>query len=347
MGSENAAVSRLNGWWGWEQPLRPSAAKDAPAVSGQNAGKTPSPEPVRQTAESQERSDDPPKKAAPLDPALSLHALQIIWGALEIRPGGRAAHIRLAEKLGVNPGETVIETGCGLGGFAAAMASGFGADVIAADRNPATVKEANRLLEGVAYGNQVRFALLKEPNFELPADNAAAAVLREPLSHDADGAALLTEIAVRVRPGGVLALADFFAADELDAPAIADLAPADLAATEAAIEAAGFKLLGTDDESIATAQQIAAAWSAVGGRLEKAPPPLPVLKVLQIESKRWASISAALAGGGLTFKTIVARRVAPAPKVKAAAPAAADSRRFRLPKPSLQGLKKAIDRAWN
>ncbi len=62
-----------------------------------------------------------------------------------VHAGGLAATVKLAERLGIQPGQRVLDIGCGLGGPARYIATRFGCTVSGIDITPPFVEAANRL----------------------------------------------------------------------------------------------------------------------------------------------------------------------------------------------------------
>jgi len=112
----------------------------------------------------------------------------------------------LAEHAHITPTSTVLDVGTGTG-FVAAGLAGRAGQVIGVDNSPAML--------GVAAGNiaalgatNVALAAGDSDALGLPDDSVDAAVANMVLHHAPDPAAMLTEMARVVRPGGTIAITD-------------------------------------------------------------------------------------------------------------------------------------------
>lgn len=125
---------------------------------------------------------------------------------------------RLVE-LGLGPGSTLVDLGCGTGTFAVA-AAGTGAQVTAVDISPAMVAAARAKGAQIPALRVVEAGLLSQEPALGPADFVYT---RNALHHLPDfwKVIALERIAAMLRPGGVLLLRDLvFAAAAADVPGV-------------------------------------------------------------------------------------------------------------------------------
>ncbi len=112
----------------------------------------------------------------------------------------------LAEHAAVGAGSTVLDVGTGTGFVAAGLAPKAAA-VIGVDNSPAMLAVAADNLTALGLDNvELRRGELEA--LGLPAGSADAAVANMVLHHAPDPAAMLTEMARVVRPGGMVAVTD-------------------------------------------------------------------------------------------------------------------------------------------
>ncbi len=112
----------------------------------------------------------------------------------------------LADHAQIGSATSVVDVGTGTGFIAAGLA-GNAASVIGVDNSPAMLAVA---AENLAALGATNVALLRGEvqDLPLPDDSADAAVANMVLHHAPDPAAMLTEMARVVRPGGKIAITD-------------------------------------------------------------------------------------------------------------------------------------------
>ena len=108
-------------------------------------------------------------------------------------------------RLGLGPGDRVLEVGCGPG-VAIAAAAGRGAHVVGVDRSPVMIDQArHRNRQAVRHGQVELHAAPVErlPDLGAPFDAALAV---NTLGFWTDPVAVLSTIAGKLRPGGTIAV---------------------------------------------------------------------------------------------------------------------------------------------
>jgi ubiquinone/menaquinone biosynthesis C-methylase UbiE len=119
-----------------------------------------------------------------------------------------APRLRSHELLGVQPGATVLDVGCGTGIALAEIADlvGPGGTVVGLDPSAAMLEQARRRLEGAPAGVELVEGTATETGLE--ADRFDAVRTERVLMHVADPLLALTELARVTRPGGRIVLVE-------------------------------------------------------------------------------------------------------------------------------------------
>ncbi len=192
---------------------------------------------------------------------------------------GIAATAELAKLSGITAGMLVLDVGAGVGGPARFLAATCGCRVIGIDLSEMFVEAARYLTERTGQSGQVSFETGSA--LALPFDDGSfdAVLLQHVAMNIADRAGLYREIRRVLKSGGRFATFDVvlnsgeprYPVPWARTPAASFLLSA--AATREAIEAAGFCLLASQDDT-----ETAKAWFAM---LRKSgPPPSPNLGVV-------------------------------------------------------------------
>ena len=116
----------------------------------------------------------------------------------------------LASRLAVAPDETVLDVACGTGAVAVEVARRHGCRVTGVDQSPEMLAEGRRRVEAAGLGDRIE---LEEARAEaLPFDDAAfdGLTFTYLLRYVDDPAATMRELARVVRPGGRIAMLEFF-----------------------------------------------------------------------------------------------------------------------------------------
>lgn len=114
----------------------------------------------------------------------------------------------VADRAGLEPGQSVCDVGCGYGGTARMLATEYGAEVTGVTISRAQFDRARSLAGGPRY-------LLRDwVESELARESFDAVVAIESLSHMPDKVAALRECARVLRPGGRAVICDWLARED-------------------------------------------------------------------------------------------------------------------------------------
>lgn len=116
----------------------------------------------------------------------------------------------IADTVGVRRGDRVLDAGCGVGGTSVWLAAERGARVLGINIVPSQIEWAIRRARRLRVAQHVEFALADLSDSGLPAESFDVAWLQESACHIPDKAGMLAEMQRVLRPGGRLAVADFF-----------------------------------------------------------------------------------------------------------------------------------------
>jgi ubiquinone/menaquinone biosynthesis C-methylase UbiE len=118
-------------------------------------------------------------------------------------------HDAIAEAAAPAPGREILEIGCGTGAVSERLAAG-GASVTAFDQNPAMLEQARARLQSTRQP-EIRFIERTASEIDTLPERAFDAVVASLCLSEmgaSERAFVLREAAARLRPGGVLAVAD-------------------------------------------------------------------------------------------------------------------------------------------
>ena len=113
------------------------------------------------------------------------------------------------------PGAKVLDVGCGIGGSARILARDYGFDVLGVSISPAQIRRATEL---TPEGMTCRFAVMDALDLELNDGEFDAVWSVEAGPHMPDKQRYADELLRMIRPGGMLAIADWNRRDPLDGP---------------------------------------------------------------------------------------------------------------------------------
>ncbi|HVA97212.1 MAG TPA: methyltransferase domain-containing protein [Candidatus Acidoferrales bacterium] len=120
---------------------------------------------------------------------------------------GTALHgmeVQLGQALGLEPGATVVDAGCGFGRVAKTMASEFGLNVIGVDLVPQRVEEARRFAQEHGVSDRVSFIEGSYSKLPLKDNSVDAIYTMETLCHADSLEDTLAEFRRVLKPGGKL-----------------------------------------------------------------------------------------------------------------------------------------------
>jgi cyclopropane fatty-acyl-phospholipid synthase-like methyltransferase len=129
--------------------------------------------------------------------------------------GGTEATDALAERLGLRPGERVLDMCAGMGGTSRYLAWRHGCDVTGVEFNAGRVAGANALTRRVGLAGRVRIVQGDATRLALVPAEFDAAVSQEAFLHIADKPALLESCRRMLRAGGRLGFTDLIATARL------------------------------------------------------------------------------------------------------------------------------------
>lgn len=138
----------------------------------------------------------------------SVAAYEAIYGADFVSPGGREMARRFVQRLGLTPGQTVLDVGSGLGGCAFLMAQEFEVNVVGVDAASSMVLEARQrcgqkgLAQLVDFREQDCLELTDSATYE-------AVVSRDVFLHIHRKEQLFERLYTALKPGGRLLFTDY------------------------------------------------------------------------------------------------------------------------------------------
>lgn len=131
------------------------------------------------------------------------------YGACSHADSLLAMNTFLATRVGVGPGDRVLDAGCGVGGTALWLAQETGAHVVGITPVPSQVERAERYAAERGLGEWVRFVVGDYRATGLPDGSFDVVWAQESLCHVADKDRFLAEAWRVLRPGGRLIVAEY------------------------------------------------------------------------------------------------------------------------------------------
>ncbi len=157
-------------------------------------------------------STDGPQIKACCAAAYGQDAVALLLGE-SYHPGGLALTRRLAQTLGLQPGQHVVDVASGPGATARLLAAGFGVTVEGVDLGPSTVDRARSAAGNAGSPVTVQFRVGDAEHLPLPGGVADAVVCECAFCTFPDKAAAAAEFARVLRPGGRAGITDVTVAD--------------------------------------------------------------------------------------------------------------------------------------
>ena len=150
----------------------------------------------------------------------SIRRYEAIFGADFVSPGGREFATELIQSLPLQPGDRVLDAGCGLGGSAFIMAGEFGFRVDAIDLSDNMLALAREKLQH--RGLDERVTLLKRDCLELDdCDTYHGIYSRDVFLHIANKNKLFDVLYRAIRPGGMILFTDYCCGEQPWSPEFA------------------------------------------------------------------------------------------------------------------------------
>ena len=172
----------------------------------------------------------------------------------EFHIGGRKATDDLMGQLGIEPGDHVLDVGCGLGGPARFVADRYKARVSGIDLTLDYVETGNRLCEWVGLSDRVKLSQSTALSIPFPDRRFSAAYMLHVGMNIEDKESLCLEVARVLRPGSMFAVYDVMrtAGGELSYPLPWATRPESNAIDSSdrykrALKLAGFRLISERD----------------------------------------------------------------------------------------------------
>jgi len=236
-----------------------------------------------------------------------------LMGADQFHIGGAEAAEQLARDIGLGPGNTVLDLGCGIGGPARLFAQKLGAQVHGVDITPEFIEVANSLTRRCGLSDQVSFTNASATDLPFATGEFDAATMLHVGMNIEDKAAVFGEAARVVRHGGMFAIFDVmqlgqeepdFPLPWASGPQMSFVAPP-LAYSDL-LEAAGFEVVSERNMLKSAVEFMERAQSRAA---QNGPPPIGIHLVLGPEGAvRMGNLLSAFRSGALAPIEILSRR---------------------------------------
>ena len=164
----------------------------------------------------------------------------------------------LAARSGIQRGGRILDVGCGIGGSSLWLASELGCQVLGITISPKQAAMAADRAREQGLSRRVRFKVKDANQLDLPPESFDAVWVIEASEHLTDKPRFIRDCARILRPGGMLAICAWVAADRLEQPCPRELVAqvcqgmlcpslASLPAYKAWMKESGFHQIGAED----------------------------------------------------------------------------------------------------
>ena len=248
-----------------------------------------------------------------------VEALELIWGAGFLSPGGPAEVARILAGLPV-AGASVLDIGCGVGGIDFLLAEAHGAgEVLGIDVEAANIERAAEAAARRGLSDRVRFQAVAPGPLPFPERQFDFAFSKDAIIHIPDKETLFADVFRVLKPGGWFAASDWLRAD--DGPPSAAMASyieseglsfamASAERYRKAMTAAGFTGIGIDDRNAWYARTARAELAAIDGPLKAKLLELVGVEETEREREVWRRMLVVLDSGELRPTHLRGRRPA-------------------------------------
>ncbi|MBW7861917.1 MAG: class I SAM-dependent methyltransferase [Rhodocyclaceae bacterium] len=136
-----------------------------------------------------------------LDPTMTYSAA--VFGAEDedLETAQRRKYRRILDRLGAAPGQTILEVGCGWGGFAEVAATEYGCHVLGLTLSPAQLEWARARAQQGGWGDRAEFALCDYRDARGQYDHVVSIEMIEAVG-EAWWPTYFSRLAALLRPGG-------------------------------------------------------------------------------------------------------------------------------------------------
>lgn len=183
--------------------------------------------------------------------------LQLRWGEGFMSPGGRAELARMVDGIDLSD-RTVLDLGCGIGGYDAALVEDHGAaHVVGVDIDAASLEQARRMAEARGLSDRLTFVAVAPGPLPFEDASVDAVFSKDAIVDLPDKAAAFAELHRIARPGAPVVVGDWFRSEEpyseemrawaTDGEETYDMAT--LASAAGDIARAGFEVIATEDRN--------------------------------------------------------------------------------------------------
>jgi phosphoethanolamine N-methyltransferase len=139
-----------------------------------------------------------------------LSKMQVIWGEGFLSPGGKQAVDAILAGIALK-GRAVLDIGSGLGGPAFLLADSYGAArVVGLEVQRQLVDQSRETANRIGLGNTVEFIAVNPGPLPLEDSSFDVVFSKDSIIHVADKAGLVSEIKRVLKPGGMVAISDWF-----------------------------------------------------------------------------------------------------------------------------------------